>query len=644
VAEFGYAGEILKVDLSDGNTTKLSTADYADRFLGGRGIAAKLYWDMVPPETKAFDPENCLICTSGPVAGFSGLAGCRWQICGKSPAGEPEAFSYANLGGKWGSALKYAGYDGLVVQGKSEKPVYLFIHDDTVEIRNASLLWGESSFNVSDSLSAELGQGVSVLTIGPAAENLVPFATMLADEGASGSGGLGAVMGSKMLKAVVVAGNKRPKAADPERLQQLVQQLADRVKQMKKVPNLPAPGVVPGITRSEFCYGCGIGCYRQSYIGEKGRRFKFFCQATDVYKEPATKYFGEWNEVQLLAVRLCDRYGLDTAVMQPMIEWLIACYREGLLRDEDTGLPLSKVGSPEFIEALTQKITFREGFGDILARGVIEAAESVGEKAQELISESVATRANETKDYDPRLILAHALLYATEPRRPINQLHEINMYMLLWLITARGEKDAFFTSEDFRNGAAKFWGSAIVADFSTYEGKALAAKKIQDRTYVKESLILCDLRWPIIWAYHPGNHIGDPTLESQVFSAITGKEVDEAGLNKIGERIFNLQRAILLRQGWGGRKGDRLLDYLHQKPLREGELFFNLDCLAPGKDGEVISRKGAVVDREEFEKMKSEYYELRGWDVDSGLQTRAKLKELQLEDVARNLEKRGLLK
>jgi aldehyde:ferredoxin oxidoreductase len=644
MTEFGYSGKILKVNLSDGNITKLATADYADRFLGGRGIAAKIYWDMVPPETKAFDPENCLICVTGPVAGFTGLAGCRWQICGKSPAGALEAFSYANLGGKWGSALKYAGYDGLVVQGKADKPVYLFIHDGTVEIRNASFLWGESAFDTSDSLRAQLGKGVSILTIGPAAENLIPFATMLADDGASGSGGLGTVMGSKMLKAIAVAGNKRPRAADPERLRQLAMQLADCVKQMKKVPNLPSPGVVPGITRTEFCYGCGIGCYRQTYADEKGRRFKFFCQATDVYKEPAMKYFGDWNEVQMLAVRLCDRYGLDTAVMQPMVEWLIACYREGILRDEDTGFPLSKAGSPEFIEALTQKITFREGFGDILARGVIEAAESVGGKARELISESVATRTNETKDYDPRLFPAHSLIYATEPRRPINQLHEITNYLFLWLKTAKEEEGAFFTTEDFRNGAANLWGSAIVADFSTYEGKALAAKRIQDRTYVKESLILCDLRWPIMWSNYPENHIGDTTLESQVFSAITGKEVDEDGLNRIGERIFNLQRAILLRQGWGGRKDDRILDYYFQKPLQEGELFINPDCLAPGKGGEIISLKGAVVDRDKFEDLKNEYYELRGWDVESGLQTAAKLKELQLEDVARDLEKRGLLK
>ncbi|MFC1942596.1 aldehyde ferredoxin oxidoreductase N-terminal domain-containing protein, partial [Chloroflexota bacterium] len=134
MAEFGYAGEILKVNLSDGNISRLSTADYAERFLGGRGIAAKLYWDMVPPQIKAYDPENCLIYITGPVAGFSRFAGSRWQVCGKSPAMEPESFSYANMGESWGSRLKYAGYDGLVVQGQADRPVYLFIHDDVVEI------------------------------------------------------------------------------------------------------------------------------------------------------------------------------------------------------------------------------------------------------------------------------------------------------------------------------------------------------------------------------------------------------------------------------------------------------------------------------------------------------------------------------
>jgi aldehyde:ferredoxin oxidoreductase len=640
VAEFGYAGAILKVNLSDGSITRLATADYADRFIGGRGIAAKLYWDMVPPQTKAFDPDNCFICVTGPVAGFTGLAGFRWQVCGKSAAGEPEAFSYANLGGSWGGFLKYAGYDGLVVQGKSDKPVYLFIHDGSVEIRDASLLWGKSTFAVSDNLKAELGEEVRILTVGPAAENMVPFATVLADEGASGSAGLGSVMGSKRLKAIAVAGNKRPRAADPDRLQSIVARLS----QPAAATGQPSPWAISSRSQPQICYGCDLGCTRQAYTDENGKLFKSLCQATEVYQRPAREYYGGETEVQLLATRLCDSYGLDTVTMQAMIEWLIECHKEGLLRDKDTGLPLSKVGSSEFIETLTRKIALREGFGDILARGTIKAAESVGGRAKELVNNIIATWANEKKDYEPRLFITTALLYATEPRRPINQLHEVSMVLFAWLGRLGGGRGVDFSSEDFRKVAKRFWGGEIAADFSTYEGKALAAKKIQDRQYVKESLILCDFKFPMTVARSSEDRVGDPTLESQIFSAITGKELDEEGLYKIGERILNLQRAIRLRQGWGGRKGDRLLDYLHTQPLKKGDIFFNPECLVPGRDGEEISKIGAVVERAEFEKMKSEYYELRGWDVESGLPTKAKLEELELGDVATDLKRRGLLK
>jgi len=389
-----------------------------------------------------------------------------------------------------------------------------------------------------------------------------------------------------------------------------------------------------------------LGCSRQAYPDENGKLFKSLCQATEVYQRPAREYYGDGDgrEVQLLATRLCDSYGLDTVTMQAMIEWIIECHKEGLLRDKDTGLPLSKVGSSEFIETLTRKIALREGFGDILAQGMLKAAESVGGRAKELLNNVIATSANEKKDYDPRLFLTTALLYATEPRRPINQLHEVSMVLFAWLGRQGGGPAAAFSSEDFRKVAKRFWGDEIAADFSTYKGKALAAKKVQDRQYVKESLILCDFKFPMLVNMRSEDHIGDPTLESQIFSAITGKETDEEGLYKIGERILNLQRAVRLRQGWGGRKGDRLLDYLHTEPLKKGDIFFNPECLVPGKDGKSISKIGAVVERAEFEKMKDEYYELRGWDVESGLPTKAKLKELGLGDVAADLERRGLLK
>ena len=638
MSEFGYAGKILKVNLSDGNITRLPTVSYADRFLGGRGIAAKLYWDMVPPETGALDPDNCLIYMTGPVTGFTRIAGgCRWQVCGKAPVMDPEAFSYANLGERWGTRLKYAGYDGLVVQGKASRPVYLLVNNQTAEIRDASSLWGRSSFEAADYLKTELGKDVSILTIGLAAENLVSFATMLTDDGASGASGLGSVMGSKNLKAIVVAGNKRPEAADPKRLSDL----ASRIQQLRVDTWKNWLESIPGRTKLRACYGCVSGCFRKSYQFED-RRYKFFCQATHVYAGQAMRYGGDSTEVALLASRLCDRYGLDTTVMQPIIDWLADCYQEGVLSDEDTGLPLSKIGSAEFIEKLTKKIAYRDGFGDLLARGTLQTAEKVGKKAQGLVHRHVITSGSENRDYDPRLILTNALLYATEQRRPINQLHEVAHSLWLWRNWTKGEEGAFLSYEDFLNVGKGFWGGAAAADYSTYEGKALAAKKIQDRTYAKESLILCDFLWPIIWVRFAEDHTGDPTMESQVLSAITGIDIDESGLNRIGERVFNLQRAVFLRQGREGRQGDRLLDYLHDEPLQI--VFFNPDCIVPGKNGEIVSRKGAKIVREDFENLKSEYYELRGWDVESGLQTRARMEELELSDVADDLEKRRLLK
>ncbi|MFC1942549.1 aldehyde ferredoxin oxidoreductase N-terminal domain-containing protein [Chloroflexota bacterium] len=634
----GYAGEILKVDLSRGSTSRLQTDDYTDRFVGGRGIAARIYWDAVSPETAAYDPENSLIFANGPLAGFSRLAGSRWQVCGKSPSRRRDFFSYANLGGSWGAWLKFAGYDGLAVKGKSDKPVFLFIHDGKVETRDASFLWGKSAIEAREILKAELGKEVRVVSTGPAGENMVSFATLLADEDSSGSGGLGGVMGSKGLKAIAVAGNKRPTAANPGRLNEL----AEHISRLRKGTWDVYTPMIKGRTRRHNCYGCTVGCSREDYRSDDGERVKFFCQSADFYGRVARKYYGDFNEAAVYATRLCHGYGLDTFVIEPMILWLSRCYEEGILKEEETGIPLSKVGSSEFIEALVKKISLREGFGDVLAHGTLKAAEMVGKGASELIGDSIATEANDLTNYDPRIFIATGLLHATEPRKPIQQLHEVAAVVLQWLERLRKTEHSFLAPEDVAVIGRKFWGSSAAADFSTYEGKALAAKMIQDRTYAKESLILCDYLWPAIWVRYSEEHTGDPTLESQVYSAVTGRETDEEGLNKLGEGIFNLQRAILLREGWGGREGDRILDVFYETPIQT--MRFNRECLVPGSRGESVSRKGAVVEREEFEKMKDEYYDLRGWDVASGLPAGTRLKELGLGDIARDLEKSGLVK
>jgi aldehyde:ferredoxin oxidoreductase len=671
--EYGYAGKILLVNLSDGCTTERDTADYADKYIGGHGIAARLYWEMVPPQAKAFDPENCFICANGPVAGFPGFAGSRWKACGKSPLGDPETFSYCNLGERWGIWLKYAGYDAISVQGKAEKPVYIYIHDNKIEIKDASHLRGKTTFETTDNLKAELGKNASVLTIGPAGENLIPYAIVWAEGGASGGGGLGAVMGSKNLKAIVVAASdQRPVAADPAR----VRQLMDRIQATRAKSMLPSPWEVPGLTRNHACYGCGIGCSRQLYDVEDDRTYKALCQASMFYAVPTMKYAGKDDGDHLLATRLVDGYGIDTAILSGMIMWLENCFKEGLINEKETGLPLSKFGSPEFIKEITRQITYREGFGEILARGTTAAAAVVGPKAEEMLSLYIATRGGDNKDYDPRVMMTTALLYALEPRKPIQQLHEVAMPLLTWLRRAEGDENIPFSSESYQQLATGLWGSAIAADFSTYEGKALAARKLQDRVFAKESLVICDLRWTMAQTFRYGGDESGPltesdvytktreketgvkglprkpraasteaaVTESEIYAAITGKDTDETGLYRKGERIFNLQRAILLRQGWPGRKGDKLLDYYHNVPLRKGELHLNVNGLAPGHNGEVMSKVGTVVDRDKFEDMKSEYYGLRGWDVETGLPTRAKLSELQLDDVAADLGGRGLLK
>jgi aldehyde:ferredoxin oxidoreductase len=652
LTEFGYAGNILKINLSDGNISKVPTAEYADRFLGGHGIAAKLYWDMVPPQAKAYDPENCLIYANGPVTGFPRFAGFRWKICGKSISGDRESFNYCNLGDKWGAFLKFAGYDALAVQGKANKPVSIFINNGTVEIKDATNLRGKLTFDTIDILKEEYGKDASILTIGPAGEKLINYATVFADEGASGSGGLGAVMGSKNLKAIIVAAsNNRPKATHPERLQKI----ADEIREMRPPSDMDLMWEVPGLTHKHACYGCGIGCGRQVYSLDNDRRYKSLCEASIFYSWAVMKYSGKMDGAQLLATRLCDGYGIDTSVMHGMIEWINACQEAGLITEKQTGLPLKEIGSPEFIEKLMGMIARREGFGDVLARGTIAAAREIGAEAEKMLHSYIATRSSETKDYDPRLMITTSLLYATEPRRPIQQLHGVCSLVMAWLGAGAGkpvgsfnaedlpdtDKPREFTIEDFRKTADKFWGGAIAADFSTLEGKSLAAKTIQDRAFVKESLVLCDPTWPIMII---PSGVGDSTLESRIYSAITGKETDEQELNRTGERIVNLQRAILLRQGWRGRQDDQLLDYYHTDPLEKAEIFWNEDGLVPGKDGETISKVGTVVDRDDFEKLKDEYYELRGWDVASGLPTEAKLAELGLQDIAGDLKGRGLVK
>ncbi|MBE0479364.1 MAG: hypothetical protein IBX68_00120 [Dehalococcoidia bacterium] len=636
--ESGYAGSILRVDLSSSEIGVSPVDAYARDYVGGRGFAARIYWDEVEPQISAFDPSNLFMVFTGPLAGFNGLGGSRWMVAGKSPLTEPEHFSYANLGGSWGVKLKSAGYDGIVVKGRSEKPVYILVHDGRAEIRDASHLRDKTTVEVRDILKQEMGDSTGVLACGPAGERLAAFGSLLADNDASGSCGFGAVMGSKGLKAIVVRGSGKIQVAYPERLREL----ARVVRELKKdsVGTGQTDLITGSRVRKDVCRGCIGACIRQVFEASDGTRGKFSCGSAWYYQERAMRYYGEWNEVPFQATRLADAYGLDTESLHTLIMWLSRCSKAGILTDDNTGLPLSKMGSLEFIEALVKKISFREGFGDVLAKGLSGAAAEVGRGSQELITDYVS-KAGYGSEYCPRMFIVSSLLYAMEPRLPIQQVHEVGVPLFAWLGWLNKVEGSFLSTEVYRKIAKRFWGSEVAADFSTYEGKAVATAKIQDRQYAKESLILCDWMWPITHSAYTRDHVGDPTLESRILSAVTGREVSEEELYRTGERIFNLQRAILVREGHKGREGDVLPEPFFTRPLKAAVQ--DPECLAPGRDGAVISRKGAVVDREQFERMKDEYYALRGWDVATGLQTKASMGRLGLEDVAADLERRKLV-
>lgn len=625
---FGYAGEILRIDLSAGTISQTPTADSAAGLIGGRGLTAGIYWHEVAPEVTAFAPENRLIFATGPLGGITQLAGSRWQVGTKTPLGPREMFNVSNFGGSWGAYLKFAGFDAVVVHGQAARPVYLDIADGQAEIRDAAHLWGRDTVTTRRMLKSDLGEAARVVACGPAGENRVAISSLTAEDDASGGCGIGAVMGAKNLKAVTVRGSRRVQVARPEALAELVR----RAKWLKRGAPMVQPLFnTPSLkTKRQACWGCLRGCVRSFSVAEDGTSGKSMCAAATFYQARARMFYGELTDVPFRANRLADELGIDIFALIPMLMWLDNCQRAGVLDDASSGLPLSQMGSLEFIQALLQKITDREGIGEALALGTDAAAAKLGSQAQLQIAAYLP--------YDPRIYVTTGVFHATETRFPYPQLHEICRPILAWAAWRSGEFGTYVTGDVVRGIARRFWGGEAAVDYTTDDGKALCAKIIQDRVYAKESLGLCDNTWPILMVEGSEDHVGDPSMESQLYSAVTGDEIDEAGLQLAGERVFNLQRAILNREG---RDADRLPEFCHTTPV--GGIFGNPEGMVPAPGEAVVYRKGAVLERGAFDKIMAEYSTLRGWQPSSGRQTRARLEDLGLDWITPDLTARGLL-
>lgn len=646
---YGWTGTFLRFDLSSGEQSTVSSRDYLDTFIGGRMLAARLYWDEVSPRAGALEPDNCILIIPGPLAGTPATACSRWVMTAKSPHSFPEQYGFGNGGGFFGAGLKLAGYDGLIITGKAKDASYLLIENENAVLKSAQGLRGLTTDETMERLKQEHGTSARVVCIGPAGERMIRFAIAATDQGGALSNGMGAVMGSKNLKAMVVKGSRKVPVAHPERIREINQRGRFLRRGLNESVFMTDP-MLEGIDKVKAapCYSCPAGCSRSSFKHTSGLvEIRKGCASSYFYTPWDQMYHGTATENPFIATSLCNRYGVCTGEVTNLIHWLHECFQKGVLDEKETGLPLSKIGSLEFINCLVEQIVQKKGFGELLAEGTRRAARELGAEAEALALARVTPSGYVNDSYGARVFLITSLFYATEPRNPIVQLHEVNFLLLKWALwhTTCGAMSPI-TTDDLRRIAARAWGSDQAVDFSTYEGKARAAVVIQNRQHAKESMVACDRYYPILDTDQTEDRVGDPSLEPQLFIAVTGRDLSERDYLALGERSCNLQRAIMGREGRAGRKDDTLGEFNFNEPLETSEgVFgmFNPDLELPAAGDAIISRKGKTLDREAFEGMKDEYYRLRGWEVTSGLQTRECLQKLGLGFVCGELDKAGLL-
>ena len=609
--------------------------------------------DEVSQDVLPFDPKNKIVFATGPLTGTEAPASARAMVVSKSPQVFPKPLStHSAFGGSWGPELKFAGYDAVIVEGRADRPVYIRINDEKVEIRDASSLWGLDSFVTQEQIKKELADlQIKVICIGPAGENLVRFACILHDTGhAAGQGGFGAVMGSKNLKAIAVRGKGDVKIAKPGEFMGVCAEANSLLTMTGGNPKSVSwvKGIDPLLTSlhghhrryslagvlapklAEYAKDragcCPLKCYDYIEIPERASGIAMCIQ-----------YFysivGCDGEVAFLAKDLADRYAINAFELFFMIPWLRALYSEGVISEESSGIPFSAYPKEEFISTLLRKIAYREGFGDVLAEGVPRAAEHLGVFENLSRKEFIEFCALPPErviafnsygghgfcgHYDARNFIVDGLLWAIHTRDPHNDQHD---YIIL----------TFWSGLDYeeQKAIAKIvFGSEKAVHLPGKpkydEHEARAAITVQNRSYVKDSLLLCDWAWPILispFAERTPPYIGDTSLESRLFSTATGIELSEEELLKVGERNFNLSRAVMAKELGGGDLSvvhDNLPDHIFENP--------NPSTSTP------------PVDRSRFEDLKKIYYNLRGWDEKTGIPGRKKIEELGLEDVVPLIE------
>jgi len=612
---------------------------YVHEYIGGRALASRIAWDEIPAGTDAYDPENRVIIATGPLTGTLTPTSGRTIMASLSPRTYPRPwYTHSTLGGWFGPELKYAGFDAIVIHGKADLPVYLEVRDGEARLVDASDLWGLDAREMQLRLKKRVGERAQILTIGPAGENLVRFATVQhSEDNAAGHSGFGAVWGSKNLKAVVVRGTGGVSVADPDAL--LREVLATK---FQITPYVSVFRSIDTTTQYPVCsqactFNCTVGRYS---LAADGRRIPGHC-AQSLWRNRGmgmTEYSGGGVRVppgvnfdtdrEVSLYELCNNLGLDIwfrLVMQP---WFIRCKQLGVNEIRGCPNPIEPEDDAWF-EGFMVQMANREDLGDLFAEDLRRVMDELeGELPEELIHLGrelefgfgfPAHREGRFFNREPLPFwVISAMMYASATRDPTIGAHHSSMHLADFLLA-----DREVALRQFRILSQKVWGYADALE-PTLENKAPVAIWSQHQNMLIDSLPLCDFAFPQLvrplesqdaWRYAE-DIVGDLDLDLRLFAAVTGIEMTREEATTVAERAFTLERAMLARAGRGRKMEETLASH------------FELPC----------PDDGTFVDETGFSRLLDEYYSARGWDLEFGWPQADKLRQLGLDEIVPELD------
>ena len=624
--------KIAYIDLTSGDIDiKPIPVEVREKFLGGRGLDAYLVYNHAPKGADPLGPENVSVISAGILGATCASASARTHVAAKSPL--TGYFGSCNMGGFFAPELRWAGFDHLVIKGKASKPVYLWISNGAIEIRDAGDLWGLGTFEAQEEIRRmHDDEDVQSMAIGPAGENMVRYANVMTSlKNAGGRSGMGAVLGSKNLKAVAVRGTMDVEIAYPREALDYDKEIIDSIVSTKLTKIMGTLGTmfIYGVTNStglirvknfqenqlpdsegieceniedvsigtSGCFGCQIHC-RHRYVIKEGEYAGTLAEGPEYTSQGA---FGaelgckDFNTI-LVGNHLVNHYGIDTLEVGSMMAWAFECYEKGMITDKDTGGMKLEWGNHEIVPKLIGMISAREGIGDILAEGPLRAAGKIGKGSEKLLIQ-VKGMSNLHSDERPTPALALGIATGTRGSDHLRSRPAIDLYHLPEKVLRKVY------------GQPTPYDGPLTSDYGSYEGKPRMVQW-QEMVYMAvDCLGVCKYHTVFL----SPNHLNFNEF-SKLLKLNTGLDLSPLDVWTVAERAYNIERLFNIREG-ATKDDDWLSDRYFDEPTPMG-----LDVV-----------RGKTLDREKFAAMRAEYYELHGWD-EGGVPKRETLERLGIAD------------